>query len=145
MLLQVQCAVTLLLQHSHATASVFNCCYIIYNHTLSKGHIYGHISDALKILHITYKVKHTNILENFLIYNLSKQELCVNDTHTDKILTKYLNDTIKEEQNGFHRGRSGCDGYITLKLTDEHKEFNIETHLAYMEYKKAFARVTEIN
>lgn len=47
------------------------------------GHVYGHINDTLKILHIAHKGKYMNILENFHIYNLSTQELHLNDIHTD--------------------------------------------------------------
>lgn len=31
-------------------------------------------------------------------------------------LTKYYSNEVGGEQNGFHRGRSCCDGYFTLKL-----------------------------
>jgi hypothetical protein len=57
-------------------------------------------------------------------------------------LTEHYNDKIGEEQNIFQRGRSCCDGYFPLKIIiEEHREFNIETHLAFIDYKKAFHKV----
>jgi aromatic ring-opening dioxygenase LigB subunit len=36
----------------------------------------------------------------------------------------------------------GCDGYFTLKIIiEKHREFNIESHLAFINYKEAFDKV----
>jgi dTDP-4-amino-4,6-dideoxygalactose transaminase len=57
-------------------------------------------------------------------------------------LTKFYENLIGEEQNGFHKGRSYSDGYFSLKLIiEKHKEFNIKTHLAFIDFKKAFDKV----
>jgi hypothetical protein len=49
---------------------------------------------------------------------------------------------IGEEQNGFRKGRSWSDGYFSLKLIiEKHREFNIETHLAFVDFKKTFHKV----
>jgi hypothetical protein len=38
--------------------------------------------------------------------------------------------------------RSCSDGYFSLKLiTEKHREFNIETHLAFIDFKKAFDKL----
>lgn len=63
-----------------------------------------------------------------------------------KIIKNELNDfyeeKLGEEQNGFRRGRSCADGYFTLKLLiEKHKEYNIETHLAFIDYIKAVDNV----
>jgi hypothetical protein len=58
------------------------------------------------------------------------------------ITTEHYNDKIGEEQNGFQKGRSCCDGYFPLKIIiEKHREFNIENHLAFTDYKKAFDKV----
>ncbi|KAJ4428526.1 hypothetical protein ANN_24570 [Periplaneta americana] len=47
-----------------------------------------------------------------------------------------------EEQNSFRKGRSCCDGYFTMQiLIEKHREFNIETHLAFIDFRKAFDKV----
>jgi hypothetical protein len=56
-------------------------------------------------------------------------------------LNKYY-DIIGEEQNGFQKGRSCCDRYFTVKiLIEKHREFNMETHIAFVDFKKAFDQV----
>ncbi|KAJ4448741.1 hypothetical protein ANN_00132 [Periplaneta americana] len=43
---------------------------------------------------------------------------------------------------GFRKGRSCAGGYFTMKLLlEKHKEFNIETHMAFVDFKKAFDKV----
>jgi hypothetical protein len=57
-------------------------------------------------------------------------------------LTEHYYNKIGEEQNGFRKGRSCCDGYFPLKkIIEKHREFNIETNLAFIDYKKAFDKV----
>jgi hypothetical protein len=57
-------------------------------------------------------------------------------------LTKFYENLIGEEQNGFRKGRSRGDGYFSLKLIIvKHREFNIETHLAFIDFKNAFDKV----
>jgi hypothetical protein len=54
-------------------------------------------------------------------------------------LYEYYKGKLGEEQNGFRRGRSCSDSYFSLKLIiEKHREFNIETHLAFIDYEKAF-------
>jgi hypothetical protein len=49
---------------------------------------------------------------------------------------------LSEDQNGFQRDRSCCDSYFTLKiLIEKHRQFNIETHLAFIDFVKAFDKV----
>lgn len=47
-------------------------------------------------------------------------------------------DILSKEQNDFCKGRSCADDYFTLKfVNEEHKEFNREIHIAYIDYKKS--------
>ena len=49
---------------------------------------------------------------------------------------------LLEEQNGFRRGRSCIDNVFTLKQTiEKRREFNLETHMAFLDLEKAFDRV----
>jgi hypothetical protein len=57
-------------------------------------------------------------------------------------LENLYRDVISEEQSGFRKGRLCVDGYFSLKLLiEKHKEFTKETHLAFMDYKKALDHV----
>jgi hypothetical protein len=49
---------------------------------------------------------------------------------------------IDETQTALHKGRSCADGCFPLKLLiEKHKEFNLQTHTAFIDSKKAFDRV----
>jgi hypothetical protein len=49
---------------------------------------------------------------------------------------------LNEEQNGFRRGRSCMDSIFTIQqLLERHREYNIETHLLFIDYVKAFDSV----
>ena len=49
---------------------------------------------------------------------------------------------IREEQMGFRRGRSCADAVFTLKhIVEKHREYNCETHLAFIDWEKAFDNV----
>jgi sorting nexin-29 len=49
---------------------------------------------------------------------------------------------LLEEQNGFRRGRSRIDNVFTVKQTiEKRREFNLETHIAFLDLEKAFDRV----
>src|SRR5215475_4051120 len=49
---------------------------------------------------------------------------------------------LLEEQNGFRRGRSCINNVFTLKQTiAKRREFNLETHMAFLDLEKAFDRV----
>jgi hypothetical protein len=57
-------------------------------------------------------------------------------------LYEYYKGKLGEEQNGFRRGRSCADSYFSLKLIiEKHREFNIETHLALIDFEKAFDNI----
>ena len=50
---------------------------------------------------------------------------------------------MKETQNGFRKGWSCTDPTFCLKLlTEKRREFNLETHLLFIDYEKAFDNVT---
>jgi hypothetical protein len=60
-----------------------------------------------------------------------------------KIIKNKYDNIIGEEQNGFKKGRSCCGGYFTMKiLIEKHGEFNMETHIAFVDFKKASDRVS---
>ena len=49
---------------------------------------------------------------------------------------------MTETQNWFPKGRSCTDPKFCLKLLIEKpKEFNLETHLLFIDYEKAFAHI----
>jgi sorting nexin-29 len=63
-----------------------------------------------------------------------------------KIITQRLKTIseaiLLEEQSGFRRGRSCIDNVFTLKQTvEKRREFNLETHIAFLDLGKAFDRV----
>jgi hypothetical protein len=49
---------------------------------------------------------------------------------------------LLEEQNGFRIGRSCIDNVFIIKQTIEKRgEFNLKTHMAFLDLEKAFDRV----
>ena len=67
-----------------------------------------------------------------------------------KIYTKIITQRFKtileaillEKQNGFRIGRSCIDNVFTIKQTiEKRREFNLETHIAFLDLEKAFERV----
>jgi hypothetical protein len=65
------------------------------------------------------------------------------DTIHSKILNmklqNYSEEFMTETQNGFRKGRSCTDPTFCLKLLiEKRKEFNLETHLLFIDYEKAF-------
>src|SRR5215469_16768097 len=63
-----------------------------------------------------------------------------------KILNMKLQDFsvafMKESQNGFRKGRSCTDSTFCLNLLIEKRwEFNLETHLLFIDYEKAFDNI----
>jgi hypothetical protein len=57
-------------------------------------------------------------------------------------LYDYYKDKLGEEKNKFRRGRSCCDSFFSVKiLIQKHREFNVETHLAFIDLEKAFDKV----
>ena len=60
-----------------------------------------------------------------------------------KIITeRFKTELLEEKKNGFRIGRSCTDNECTIKQTiDKKREFNLETHIAFLDLKKAFDRV----
>jgi hypothetical protein len=53
-------------------------------------------------------------------------------------LNPIIDAIIAESQNGFRKGRSCTDSDFTLKmLVDKRHEYNLETHIAFVDYEKA--------
>jgi hypothetical protein len=53
---------------------------------------------------------------------------------------------LSEDQNGFRRGRSCTDSlFIIQQLLEKHRVYNIETHLLFVDYYKAFYSVLRNN
>jgi len=49
---------------------------------------------------------------------------------------------LLEEQNGFRIGRSYIDNVFTIEQTiEKRREFNLETHIAFLDLEKTFDRV----
>jgi len=54
-------------------------------------------------------------------------------------LQNYSEVFMTETQNGFRKGRSCTDSTFCLKLLiEKRREFNLETHLLFIDYEKAF-------
>ena len=54
-------------------------------------------------------------------------------------LQNYSDLFMRETQNGFRKGRSCTDPTFCLKLLiEKRREFNLETHLLFIDYEKAF-------
>ena len=54
-------------------------------------------------------------------------------------LTVIAEALLLEEQNGFRKGRSCMDCMFSAsQLIEKHREFNILTYTAFIDYKKAF-------
>ena len=52
---------------------------------------------------------------------------------------------ISEEQNGFRKGRACIDNVFTIKqIIEKRREFNLETHMAFIDLQKAFDKVNRL-
>jgi hypothetical protein len=58
-------------------------------HIIEKGHKYSMIEKTMKILHIEKKSQILNTYERFHIYEVSKQNMQLNDTFTEAYNPKY--------------------------------------------------------
>ena len=57
-------------------------------------------------------------------------------------LRNYSEVFMTETQNGFRKGRSCTDPTFCLKLfIEKRREFNVETHLLFIDYEKAFDNI----
>jgi len=57
-------------------------------------------------------------------------------------MQKYSELFMTETQNGFRKGRSCTDPTFFLKLLiEKRREFNVETHLLFIDYEKAFDKI----
>jgi hypothetical protein len=60
-------------------------------------------------------------------------------------LQKYSEAFVTETENGFRKGRSCTDPTFCLKLLiEERREFNLETHLLFIDYEKAFDHIQRL-
>jgi hypothetical protein len=53
------------------------------NHILNTGHTYGTITDTMEIIKTGRKRRYLNTLEKYHIYEMSKDNLRMNDTNID--------------------------------------------------------------
>ena len=59
-----------------------------------------------------------------------------------KRLTVIAEALVLEEQNGFRKGRSCVDCIFSAShIIEKHREFNIPTYMAFIDFKKAFDSV----
>jgi hypothetical protein len=60
----------------------------------------------------------------------------------DRKLKNITEDFLLECQNEFRKGRSCIYCAFCMKfLTEKRREFNLETHFAFVDYEKAFGKV----
>jgi hypothetical protein len=72
----------------------------------------------------------------------SAYKICINIIKNK--LSRYYESILGEEQNGFRKGWSCSDGYFTMKtLLGKHREFDMKTHIAFVDLKKVFNRVNK--
>jgi hypothetical protein len=98
------------------------------------------IGKKQKLFHYLKKeIDHpAKITENYIL-NTSYKVYSKILTNRLKVITDKL---LLEEQSGFRQGRSCIDDVFTLKqITEKRREFNLETHLAFIDYNKAFDHV----
>lgn len=89
-----------------------------------------------------YKKGNRNACDNYRGISLLNTCYKIYSNIIKNKLYKYYEHILGEEQNGFRKGRSCCDGYFTMKiLIEKHREFNIETHIAFVDFQKAFDKV----
>jgi hypothetical protein len=63
-----------------------------------------------------------------------------------KRLTVIAHVLLLEEQNGFRKGRSCMDCIFSAsQIIEKHKEFNIPTYIAFIDFKKPLTLWTETN
>jgi hypothetical protein len=59
----------------------------------------------------------------------------------DGKLKNITEDLLLECQNGFRKGTSCIDSAFCMKLSfEKRREFNLETHFAFVDYEKAFEK-----
>jgi len=59
-----------------------------------------------------------------------------------KRLTVFADGLVLEEQNGFRKGRSCMDCIFSAsQIIEKHREFNIPTYIAFIDFRKAFDSV----
>ena len=67
-----------------------------------------------------------------------------------KLYSRIINERLRtisetillEEQAGFRKGRSCTDDVFSLRqIIQQRREFNLETHIAFIDYLKAFDRI----
>lgn len=124
---------------------------------------YGGIMLHLRILHLVNECwKQRKIPEEWQtaevisLYKKGNRSLCENYRGISllnvayKLYARVINNRLKkiadvlllEEQNGFRKGRS-CNDNITAirQIIEKRREYNLETHIAFIDYVKAFDRV----
>jgi len=63
-----------------------------------------------------------------------------------KRLTVIADVLLLEEQNGFRKGRSCMDCiFAASQIIEKHREFNIPTYIAFIDFKKPLTQWTETN
>jgi len=61
---------------------------------------------------------------------------------TAKRLTAIADVLLREQQNGLRKGRSCMDCILSAsQIIDKHREFNIPTYIAFIDFKNAFHSV----
>jgi hypothetical protein len=59
-----------------------------------------------------------------------------------RIIGRIIEPLISEEQNGFRKGCSCTDSiFVIQQLVEKNREYNLETHLLFVYFKKAFYSV----
>lgn len=102
------------------------------------------IPDSWKIAKITpiFKKGDRSNCENYRGISLLNTAYKIYSKIVTARLNKIAENILMEEQTGFRGGRSCTDNTFTIKqIIEKHREHNKETHILFIDYKKAFDRV----
>jgi len=106
--------------------------------------IYGDIPEEWRtaIVIPIHKKGDRNNPDNYSGISLLNTGYKIHSKIIAKRLTSIAEVLLLEEQNGFRKGRSCMDFiFSAIQIIEKHREFNIPTYIAFMDFKKAFDSV----
>ena len=106
--------------------------------------IYGDIPEEwrLAIVIPVHKKGDRNNADNYSGISLLNAGYTICLKIIAKRLTAFAEVLLLEEQNGFRKGRSCMDFIFSAsQIIEKHREFNIPTYIAFVDFKKAFDSV----
>jgi hypothetical protein len=100
------------------------------------------LKNGGQLLFYQYTKKETNNPDNYRGISLLITGYKIYPKIIAKRLTVIADVLLLEEQNGFKKGRSCMDCIFSVsQIIEKHREFNIPTYIAFIDFKKAFDSV----